>query len=82
MWYMKCISELHIENRRLQAEIEKLTDENMNLTAVLRTLRKNLREDNEKLATISRELWLWKNGKYQLDCVAVEGCKSEAEVRG
>ena len=48
----------------------------------LRTLRKNLREDNEKLATISRELWLWKNGKYQLDCVAVEGCKSAGEVRG
>jgi hypothetical protein len=41
-----------------------------------------LREDNEKLATISRELWLWKNGKYHLDCVAVDGCKSAGEVRG
>jgi len=76
------MSDILIENRRLQAVIEKLTDENMNLTAVLRTLRKNLREDNEKLATISRELWLWKNGKYHLDCVAVAGCKSAGEVLG
>jgi predicted RNase H-like nuclease (RuvC/YqgF family) len=76
------MSDILIENRRLQAEIEKLTDENMNLTSVIRTLRKNLREDNEKLATVSRELWLWKNGRYHLDCVATEDCKSEAEVRG
>ena len=54
----------------------------MNLTSVIRTLRKNLRHDNEKLETVSRELWLWKNGRYHLDCVATEDCKSEAEVRG
>jgi hypothetical protein len=76
------MSEFLSENRRLQAEVEKLIEENMNLTSVIRTLRKNLRHDNEKLETVSRELWLWKNGRYHLDCVATEDCKSEAEVRG
>jgi predicted transcriptional regulator len=74
------MSEILNENRRLQAEVEKLIEENMNLTSVIRTLRKNLRHDNEKLETVSRELWLWKNGRYH--CVATEDCKSEAEVRG
>jgi hypothetical protein len=74
------MSEILNENRRLQAEVEKLIEENMNLTSVIRTLRKNLRHDNEKLETVSRELWLWKNGRYHLDCVATEDCKSEAEV--
>ena len=74
------MSELLTENRRLHSQIEKLTDENMNLAAVIRTLRQHLREDNAKLEEVQREVWLWKNGKYQLDCVAVEGCKSAGEV--
>lgn len=43
------MSELLTENRRLHSQIEKLTDENMNLAAVIRTLRQHLREDNAKL---------------------------------
>ena len=76
------MNELLTENRRLHSQIEKLTDENMNLAAVIRTLRQHLREDNAKLEEVLREVWLWKNGKYQLDCVAVEGCKSAGEVQG
>ena len=76
------MSELLTENRRLHSQIEKLIDENMNLAAVIRTLRQHLREDNAKLEEVLREVWLWKNGKYQLDCVAVEGCKSAGEVQG
>ena len=76
------MSELLTENRRLHSQIEKLIDENMNLAAVIRTLRQHLREDNAKLEEVQREVWLWKNGKYQLDCVAVEGCKSAGEVQG
>jgi len=53
------------ENNRLKAEVEKLITDNMELTAVIRSLRKVAREDNEKLETVSRELWLWKNGKYE-----------------
>ena len=53
------------ENNRLQAEVEKLISDNMELTAVIRSLRNNAREDNERLETVSRELWLWKNGKYE-----------------
>lgn len=53
------------ENKRLKAEVEKLISDNMELVAVIRSLRKNAREDNEKLETVSRELWLWKNGKYE-----------------
>ena len=53
------------ENNRLKAEVEKLIGDNMELTAVIRSLRKVAREDNEKLETVSRELWLWKNGKYE-----------------
>jgi hypothetical protein len=53
------------ENKRLKAEVEKLISDNMELTGVIRSLRKVAREDNEKLETVSRELWLWKNGKYQ-----------------
>jgi hypothetical protein len=53
------------ENNRLKAEVEKLISDNMELTAVIRSLRKVAREDNEKLETVSRELWLWKNGKYE-----------------
>ena len=53
------------ENKRLQIEVDKLISDNMELTAVIRSLRKNAREDNERLETVSRELWLWKDGKYQ-----------------
>ena len=75
------MSELLTDNRRRQAEIEKLINENMNLASVIRTLRQHLREDNEALDQARRDVWLWKNRKYQLDCVAVEGCKSAGEVR-
>lgn len=53
------------ENKRLKSEVEKLISDNMELVGVIRSLRKNAREDNEKLETVSRELWLWKNGKYE-----------------
>ena len=53
------------ENNRLKTEVEKLISDNMELTAVIRSLRKVAREDNKKLETVSRELWLWKNGKYE-----------------
>ena len=53
------------ENNRLKAEVEKLIGDNMELTAVIRSLRKVAREDNERLEIVSRELWLWKNGKYE-----------------
>ena len=56
------------ENNRLKAEVQKLISENMELTGVIRSLRKVAREDNEKLETVSRELWLWKNGKYEKEC--------------
>jgi len=53
------------ENNRLKSEVQKLISDNMELTAVIRSLRMNAREDNERLQTVSRELWLWKNGKYE-----------------
>ena len=53
------------ENNRLKAEVEKLISDNMELVGVIRSLRKVAREDNEKLEIVSRELWLWKNGKYE-----------------
>ena len=59
------MKEILEENNRLKAEVEKLISDNMELTAVIRSLRKVAREDNEKLETVSRELWLWKNGKYE-----------------
>lgn len=59
------MKEILEENNRLKAEVEKLISDNMELTGVIRSLRKNAREDNERLETVSRELWLWKNGKYQ-----------------
>jgi hypothetical protein len=37
----------------------------MELTAVIRALRKNAREDAATIETAKRELWLWKNGKYE-----------------
>jgi hypothetical protein len=59
------MKEILEENNRLKSEVEKLISDNMELTAVIRSLRKVAREDNEKLETVSRELWLWKNGKYE-----------------
>jgi hypothetical protein len=59
------VKEILEENNRLKAEVEKLISDNMELVAVIRPLRKLAREDNEKLETVSRELWLWKNGKYE-----------------
>jgi hypothetical protein len=59
------MKEIIEENKRLKSEVEKLISDNMELTAVIRSLRKVAREDNEKLETVSRELWLWKNGKYE-----------------
>jgi hypothetical protein len=59
------VKEILEENNRLKAEVEKLIGDNMELVAVIRSLRKVAREDNEKLETVSRELWLWKNGKYE-----------------
>jgi hypothetical protein len=59
------MNEIIEENKRLKAEVEKLISDNMELTAVIRSLRKNVREDNERLEIVSRELWLWKNGKYE-----------------
>ena len=40
--------DIFAENKRLQAEVDKLVNENMELTAVIRSLRKNAREDAEK----------------------------------
>ena len=45
------------ENNRLKAEVEKLISDNMELVAVIRSLRKNAKEDNERLEIVSRELW-------------------------
>ena len=59
------MKEIIEENKRLKAEVEKLISDNMELTAVIRSLRKNAREDNERLEIVSRELWLWKYGKYE-----------------
>jgi len=58
-------AEILTENKRLRAEVEKLLTENMELTAVIRALRKNAREDAAALETAQREVWLWKNGKYE-----------------
>ena len=57
--------DLYIENKRLQAEVDHLLIENMELTAVIRALRKNAREDATALGTAQHEIWLWKNGKYE-----------------
>jgi hypothetical protein len=59
------MNEILQENKRLRAEVEKLLTENMELTAVIRAQRKNAREDAASLETAQRELWLWKNGKYE-----------------
>ena len=59
------MNEILQENKRLRAEVDHLLIENMELTAVIRALRKNAREDAATIETAKRELWLWKNGKYE-----------------
>jgi hypothetical protein len=59
------MNEILQENKRLRAEVDHLLIENMELTAVIRALRKNAREDATTIETAKRELWLWKNGKYE-----------------
>lgn len=44
-------NDIFIENKRLQAEVDKLLIENMELAAVIRALRKNAQEDAEKCRT-------------------------------
>ena len=42
-------NDIFIENKRLQAEVDKLLIENMELAAVIRSLRKNAQEDAKSL---------------------------------
>ena len=58
-------NDLYIENKRLQAEVDHLLIENMELMGVIRSLRKNAKEDAVSLETAQHEIWLWKNGKYE-----------------
>jgi ribonuclease HI len=51
------------ENKRLQAEIDKLLNDNMELTAVIRALRKNAREDAKSLEDALAEIERLKNRK-------------------
>lgn len=44
-------NDLFTENKRLQAEVDKLLNDNMELTAVIRALRKNAQEDAGKCRT-------------------------------
>jgi regulator of replication initiation timing len=53
------------ENKRLQIEVEKLINQNMEMVGVIRSLRKNAKEDAAELDNAISELWLWKNGKYE-----------------
>lgn len=41
------MKEILEENKRLKAEVEKLISDNMELTAVIRSLRRNAREEAE-----------------------------------
>jgi hypothetical protein len=59
------MNDLFTENKRLQAEVDKLLNDNMELTAVIRSLRKNAKEEAVELLDAQNELWLWKNGKYE-----------------
>jgi ribonuclease HI len=43
------MNDLFITNKRLQAEVDKLLNDNMELTAVIRALRKNAKEDAKSL---------------------------------
>ncbi len=45
------MNDLFTENKRLQAEADKLLNDNMELTAVIRSLRKNAREVAEECRT-------------------------------
>jgi hypothetical protein len=57
--------DIYTENKRLQAEVEKLLNENMELMGVIRAMRKTAKEDAVELLDAQNELWLWKNGKYE-----------------
>jgi ribonuclease HI len=43
------MNDLFTENKRLHAEVDKLLNDNMELTAVIRALRKNAKEDAKSL---------------------------------
>jgi hypothetical protein len=49
------VKEILEENNRLKAEVEKLISDNMELTAVIRSLRKVAREDAD--AMTAQQLW-------------------------
>ena len=53
------------ENKRLKSEVEKHTSDKMDLVGVIRSLRQNAKEDAAELDNTLKELWLWKNGKYE-----------------
>jgi hypothetical protein len=59
------MKEIIEENKRLKSEVEKLISDNMELTAVIRSLRKVAKEEAAALETAQQEVWLWKNGKYE-----------------
>jgi hypothetical protein len=44
------------ENNRLKAEVEKLISDNMELTAVIRSLRRNAQEEAAALETAQHEV--------------------------
>lgn len=50
------MNEILQENERLKKELDKLLENNMELEGVIRTLRSNLRKDNEQLDKIKRTL--------------------------
>ena len=53
------------ENKRHKSEVEKHTSDKMDLVGVIRSLRQNAKEDAAELDNTLKELWLWKNGKYE-----------------
>jgi|LauGreDrversion2_6_1035139.scaffolds.fasta_scaffold113715_3 ribonuclease HI len=57
------MNDILAENKRLQAEIDKLLNDNMELTAVIRALRKNAREDAKSLEDALAEIERLKNRK-------------------
>jgi len=57
------MNDILAENKRLQAEIDKLLNDNMELTAVIRALRKNAREDAKLLEDALAEIERLKNRK-------------------
>jgi len=57
------MNDILAENKRLQAKIDKLLNDNMELTAVIRALRKNAREDAKSLEDALAEIERLKNRK-------------------